>query len=213
MDFYDIKLEETRDGWIVIDCTDPNVYELEIPSHVDGKPVIQIESSAFNGLKDLETVWIPETVTHIEGHAFANCSNLTAVISESPDLQLASFVFNRCKKLERFRSAGTVAIGSFAFASCVELSEFCGKIDVLHRNGFNLCLKLNQPLYFAEKVYHFNASAFQHCPANELHFLGNVDRVDGLEVDVLNQLKWYCGPNSNVSNLAYLGCNIIVEEH
>lgn len=212
MDFYDIKLEEASDCWIVVGYTDVDVYELDIPSYVNGKPVVQIESSAFEGLKNLETVYIPETVTHIEGYAFANCPNLMAVISESPDLQLASFAFSRCKKLERFRTAGTVAIGSFAFSNCFELVEFCGKIDVLHKRCFDLCRNLTQALHFADFVYYFDATAFQNCPLiNELHFGGNVDKIAGLDTDVLSRLTIYCNINSNVINLAYCGCKVVVE--
>lgn len=212
MDFYDVQLEDTSDGWIVTGYTDSDVYELEIPACVDGRPVIQIESDAFSGLKALNTVWIPYTVTHIEGHAFSNCPNLTAVISDSLDLQLASHAFSRCKNLERFRTEGTIAIGPMAFHSCFNLTEFKGLIDVLHKRGFDLCDKLAQPLYFANHVYNFDATALQNCRhINELHFSGDVDKVVGLNDDLISRLRFFCTQNSNLVNLAYSGANVIIE--
>ena len=77
---------------------------LIIPARYKNKPVTKIGADAFDGTNDtiistyLERVEIPDTITHIEKSAFANCRNLNSVF------------FEKNSRLEE--------IGDWAFSSC-----------------------------------------------------------------------------------------------
>lgn len=57
----------------------PQSGELVIPAVINGCPVVAIESSAFEGCKELTSLSIPETVRLIGDSAFEGCSGLTAI--------------------------------------------------------------------------------------------------------------------------------------
>ena len=52
---------------------------LQIPAQIEGKPVTNIASGAFQGNQDIESVVLPETITKVEDNAFSGASNLTDV--------------------------------------------------------------------------------------------------------------------------------------
>ena len=70
-----------------------------IPSTIDGKPVVKIEDDAFEGDDSLTVVIIPETVTFIDTNAFMDCKNLSEIYICSSDISFGyhpfSSIYNR----------------------------------------------------------------------------------------------------------------------
>ena len=52
-----------------------NEQKVAVPTTVNNKPVVEIASGAFQNLKDLSWVRVPNSVTAIGKNAFAGCSN------------------------------------------------------------------------------------------------------------------------------------------
>ena len=52
----------------------------KIPEEIGGKPVTAISSGAFCNRDDVETVYIPDSVSYVGCDAFRNCKNLNSVI-------------------------------------------------------------------------------------------------------------------------------------
>lgn len=52
---------------------------LSIPAEIDGKQVVSIGASAFEGRQEITEAIFPEGLTSLGDRAFADCSNLTAV--------------------------------------------------------------------------------------------------------------------------------------
>ena len=90
---------ETRDGWSVVGYTDALPTVLNIPSSIEGRPVVAIQQGAFSNCAALTAVTIPDSVTTIGANAFEGCVNLkSAVVSKSVDtLELRTFA--RCTAL------------------------------------------------------------------------------------------------------------------
>ena len=56
----------------VVTAYDQSNKNVEIPSSVNGVPVIEIAGSAFAEFSDLTTIWIPKSITTIGANAFAD---------------------------------------------------------------------------------------------------------------------------------------------
>ena len=64
-DYFEMDL-----GAYVTDCDETVSGTVEIPSQVDGIPVVGIYETAFNNCKDLTDVIIPDSVTYVSRNAF-----------------------------------------------------------------------------------------------------------------------------------------------
>lgn len=65
----------------------------EVPSHIDGKPVVGILSLAFSG-SDAREVTLPETVIRVNQNAFAGCEDLESLYIRSNALFLSRSAFS-----------------------------------------------------------------------------------------------------------------------
>ena len=101
------------------ECTDKIVV---IPEEYNGAPVTKILNKAFSGT-DIERVVIPESVTNIAHHAFANCEQLKQVkIPDSVD-SLGSDAFSGCISLtDLYIGKSLKEISKAAFEGCTALT-------------------------------------------------------------------------------------------
>ena len=61
------------DGEVYITNYKGSDIHVDIPSKIDGKPVVSIESECFNKSK-IKTIYIPDSVREIHSDAFKECS-------------------------------------------------------------------------------------------------------------------------------------------
>ena len=212
MDYKDVHYELCGDGWTAYGAYDKDAYEIDIPDEIDGKPVVQIESSAFENMKNLEAVWIGKNVTIIEGSAFSSCPSLKSVEIMSPEIELDSYVFSSCENLKRFYAAGIVSLSSGVFFRCKKLEEFTGVIDMLYRNAFTYCQSLKGSLKFANEVYTFAGNAFKgDCGITDLYFAGSISSFGNTPLEDSKSLVFHCNEDSNICELAYEGYNVVIQ--
>ena len=84
--------------------------------------VKSIVTSAFVGNKKIESVYIPETVEHIEPGAFANCSSLKKIEIEAKLDAVPPSLCSGCESLEEVILPSTIEnIGRDAFFECKKL--------------------------------------------------------------------------------------------
>jgi len=86
------EYEEREDG-IVITSTRLLAKDLEVPSEIDGFPVVAIAPSVFCGIKETESVVIPEGVVSIGASAFEGCENLKEVTIPSSVTEIGERAF------------------------------------------------------------------------------------------------------------------------
>jgi hypothetical protein len=77
----------------------PDAATVVIPGAIDGKPVLYIGDSAFNGCHGLTSVTIPDSVTSIGNLAFQNCSSLTSVTIPASVTSIGTAAFVDCSSL------------------------------------------------------------------------------------------------------------------
>lgn len=108
----------------VIGYDDRNAVRLEIPSQLNGRKVICIESGAFTWFAQLRTVVIPSSVTTIGGSAFHGCEALKEINLPENIKKIPNYCFYGCKSLEHIEIPnGVTEIGSSAFSDCYSLRE------------------------------------------------------------------------------------------
>ena len=99
-----------------------NTKYLIIPEEINGKEVIGIGNSAFEGIVDVEYVKIPNTIKEIGNCAFYECPNLKAVQLSNTLEKIGIRAFELCEKLETIKIPSTVtSIGDYTFYDCSNL--------------------------------------------------------------------------------------------
>lgn len=113
----------------------PVPEELELPSALNGYPVVAVGASSFQGLGGLKKVVVSDSVTSIGAGAFGKCTSLGEVMfgdgvqSFGGSHQMTSSydqegVFNGCTSLSNVVfGAGLKTIGGHAFANCTKLAR------------------------------------------------------------------------------------------
>ncbi len=79
-DFISYEKNEGETGMIITDCDEMINGALEIPSEIEGLPVVGIGEYAFEFCSSLTSVRIPDSVKYIGWSAFYFCSSLTDII-------------------------------------------------------------------------------------------------------------------------------------
>lgn len=170
------KLTATKDksAFVLTKCKNKKIQQVEIPESYQGKPIVAIGERAFFGCTALETVRIPECVTHIGRAAFCECASLRSV-QLPPNLQrIALELFARCLALEMIVLPESVTeIGGSAFQGCNRLQNvvFGEKVTVIGSYAFSGCTSLSCAI-LPSTVTEIGYYAFWSCFALERVELG-----------------------------------------
>lgn len=63
----------------ILKLRDSSLWEVIVPSEIDGVPVTEIGSNAFSYCSNLEKVVLQKGIVRIGDHAFSECSSLTSI--------------------------------------------------------------------------------------------------------------------------------------
>ncbi len=69
------ELNDTVDGYILVDVLDTDKEEIVIPEKIDNLPVVGIQCS-FEHCGKLESISIPDSIVAVDEHAFSDCRRL-----------------------------------------------------------------------------------------------------------------------------------------
>jgi len=118
--------------------------ELVIPSVIDGCTVTRIGGYAFD-YTAITSLTLPDTVTHIDYHAFMKCSQLSEVHLSDSLVEIGLSSFYDCDKLTELSLPDSlITIGESAFHDCDALTEITIPKDLttLGDQAFYDCDKL-----------------------------------------------------------------------
>ena len=97
---------------------------ITIPSSIDGLPVTDIGTSAFNSKDSLTSVTIPSSVITIGNYAFHSCRSLTSITIPNSVTSIGDYAFVYCVGLISVTIPDSVAsIGVYAFVYCHGLTS------------------------------------------------------------------------------------------
>ena len=95
---------------------------LEIPSAVDGHPVVAIGPKAFQGWVQVKEVVIPDSVKSIGAYAFQYCDGIERIEWGAGITDISQWAFSYCKKLSDVTfKYGLKTIAQYAFGYCEAL--------------------------------------------------------------------------------------------
>ena len=117
-----LKWEITKRGARIIGCDEEFEGEMEIPSRLDGVPVVEIGEGAFSGRDSLSSVVIPDSVEVVGEEAFAECSELKELHLGAGIKKIEKGAFRDCSSLRRVVLPSTLeALARGAFDESVDL--------------------------------------------------------------------------------------------
>ncbi len=158
---------ERVDGGVIVSSINKNwgPMNIEIPDEVDGRPVIGIAESAFEGSKRLQSVIIPSSVKSIGERAFYGCKGLHTVELSEGLTEISDSAFEWCELLKRIEiPSSVVRIGNSAFQFCSDIKEiiFHEGLKTIGDSAFYACPSVSS-LTFPESLESIGANAFSYC--------------------------------------------------
>ncbi len=134
------------DGNIVITKYIGSDSVVEIPSMIDGKSVVAIDSYSFRLCHDIKSVTIPNSVKTIGNWAFAGCSNLKSVSIPNSVKTICEQAFSNCSSLTSITIPNSVtSIGKKAFSDCTSLTNVVipNSVTSIEHMAFSGCTSLS----------------------------------------------------------------------
>lgn len=150
---YGLQLEYDylEDGTVqitrLVSTTATAVY---LPQTIDEKPVTAIGLGAFQQMKGLKFIEIPDTVTKIGDRAFTGCISLQSMILPNSLTEMGTGVFDGCTGLQSMiLPGGLTSIGNKIFSGCTHMTEITipNSITSIGRGAFYYCNKLTDVYY------------------------------------------------------------------
>lgn len=138
--------------------------DLTVPSILNGKPVVKIESSAFANNKNLCSVILPDTITSMGISVFAQCENLKSIHYPEGLDRIYYRTFAGCHNLTKVNISSNIKIiEDSAFAGCTSLTYLdLPKVKEIGEYSFANCTSLSEVICHKGFTYVGSAS-FKNC--------------------------------------------------
>ncbi len=163
--------EVVGDTVTITDFPEDAVGHAEIPTEIDGMPVVTIGAGAFWKCGRLTSVTIPESVTNISEGAFSECVSLTIITIPNSVTTIKDEAFSKCTSLTSIAIPNSVTtIGNEAFRQCGRLTKFTipTSMTTIGEWTFHGCHSLTN-VTIPDSVTTISEGAFHECGS-----LGNV---------------------------------------
>ena len=140
---------------------DSELKTVRIPATVK-----QIEEAAFEHCTSMQEIMIPDGVTHIMYHVFAN-SGLTSVTVPDSVITMGDSVFQNCADLVSAKlPVTTINIPKNTFSGCSSLAriELPSTVEYIREGAFRDCTSLTE-IVWSKAPKQIEADAFRNCDA------------------------------------------------
>lgn len=136
--------------------------ELRLPD-CPGGGEYEIGSRAFNSMKDITSITIPDGVTAIGTEAFRGCSGLKSMILPDSVKVISESAFLGCDFISFDMGDGVVSVGKWAFRGCGKLEsiKMSASLEVIGEEAFSSCYKVD--LDIPSSVKKIGYGAFSGC--------------------------------------------------
>lgn len=163
-----------------------------VPSRYKGLPVREIGADAFYGNQVLSTITLPDTITHIRSHAFAN-SGLTEFDMPDSVIYVAEYAFSNCHRLKTLTLSNQLTkINSSSFLACYALERIVipKSVTTFESGAFGSCTNLQSlTVEKGNPVYHSSGNCIietasktliQGISTSQIPSDGSVTTIDSL---------------------------------
>ena len=141
-------------------------HELDIPSEMNGKTVVEIANDAFDNLSNISSVKIPATVTKIGERAFASCKELAGIELPASVTTLGKGAFSGCVAMTsaNLAAAKIVALDAHMFQGCTALTAVAlpAEMTEIGWGAFFGCTAL-ETVGLPAQLQKISTQAFQKC--------------------------------------------------
>ncbi|MBR6027853.1 MAG: leucine-rich repeat domain-containing protein [Clostridia bacterium] len=178
---------QIRDGGVTILSYNRYFDRVDIPSELDGYPVVAIGYDAFAGHDNLLHVTIPDTVTSIGSRAFQGCIWLPEIHLPAGLTELGISVFQSCESLTELSIPEGVTIipdRTFKWCSGLKAIHLPGNITAIGDEAFMYCHDLKE-IDIPDSVTSITYYAFYGCKKMEALRLGAGSRLTTVDNNIL----------------------------
>ena len=196
----------------IIKCTNTDTH-IDIPSEINGFPVVCINDYAFKDCVSLEGINIPNSIIHIGGCAFQN----TALYNNKDNWNDGVLYINDCliAAKEDIKGSysvknGTRLIAAYAFKNCSTLEGLIIPESVMDIGGFALdgCTSLKE-IILPHSVKRIGSSAFSSYPSLiNIIIPDSVTSIGNFAFESCTSLETIAIPDSvtSISDYAFENC-------
>ena len=184
-----------NDSIMLTELKRDDLKKIDIPSTIGGLKVVAIGEGMFEKFtsETVTSIVLPETVTSIGTHAFAELGALSLQI-DGALVSVGEGAFLNCTGLERVTLAeGLTEIAAESFAGCTALKEIVlpKSVTVIRENAFEGCTSVANILLYGE-VTEIEDSAFDGCTGLKTVLYGGSEEqldqlLDGTHVAGMNE--------------------------
>ncbi len=162
----DFGYDVTEDNTVLITGYTGESPFVTVPATIDGLPVTAINDCAFMQTS-IETIILPEGLTHIYSEAFGGCTKLRSVSLPSTLQSIDPYTFINCDSLTGIvLPDGLTRIGDQAFWECDSLASITlpGSLKSLGDYAFSSCPSLTS-VTLNEGITALGYASFDNCTA------------------------------------------------
>ncbi len=164
-----VTYELSREGtYAIVTGTNIQMKDVVIRAYYRDRPVTKIQYGAFE-YSAICSVTIPDSVTEIEGRAFAYCRHLEMVHFGTGIKTIGESAFGACEALTSIQLPdGVSIINKGTFSNCTALSsiQLPGSITTIEKWAFNRCYALTH-ITLPDGLSTIAEEAFTECTALE----------------------------------------------
>jgi hypothetical protein len=155
----------TNGGAITITGYSQPCETVDIPSSLNGLPVVEIGTNAFRDRDYVRSVTIPTSVTNIGPGAFQGCLNLTNVLLPNNLRSISHDTFNSCYSLYTLNIPSSIgSIGANVFSNCFNLRKisFPAGVTNIGSGAFEACYDLTN-IVLPDNLHSISDYTFDGC--------------------------------------------------
>ena len=146
-------------------CATSASGSINIPSQIEGKPVVAIDSNAFKERDSIVSVTVPSTVKELGYRAFYGCDALTTLTLSEGLKAIGGDAFNSCSGLKSVVIPNSVTeLGFDAFSNCTRMTSVTigNGVTKIGDAAFSGCTGLKEVIV-GSNVKELGDSAFRGC--------------------------------------------------
>lgn len=186
---------------VIITGYEGDAARVEIPSHIDGLPVVEVETfTGENGRNiTVKEVILPDSVTRIWNYAFYRCVSLQKINLEKVNY-VGEYAFAYCSRLENIVFQNyqfQVDLRQYAFYQCTSLQsiDLSTAMRTIPEGLCYGCTSLKKVI-FPEDLWRIHKKAFYNCGFEELYLPKLTMQLDEACISHCENLKKFYIPDN-----------------